>query len=40
MAVTILVPMYPGEMVLTVTPLRATSSASAFGKTVHAGFGC
>ena len=27
-AVTILVPIYPGDMVFTVTPLRATSSAS------------
>jgi len=41
-AVTILVPMYPGEMVLTVTPLRATSRARAFvkpsgGKSVASG---
>jgi hypothetical protein len=32
MAITIFVPMQPGEMVLTVTPLRATSGASAFVK--------
>ena len=31
-AITIFVPMYPGEMVFAVTPLRATSSASALVK--------
>ncbi len=32
MAITILVPMYPGEIVFDVTPLRAYSSASALVK--------